>query len=773
MKFLFATDTHLKGRNPSSRTDDFPRAMLLKLEELCYVGQRMNVAAILHGGDLFDVPDVANTMIGEVATIIRKYGVLFYVVPGNHDLYGYQIKSLPQTALGVLEKAGVVKLLTRDSGPEDFVDGTVKVAVQGQEYYADIDKGNPQDYEFPSWVQADHKILIPHSMLVPKEFFPGVPCTLTKDVNTLADLIMVGHYHPGFDDHTIGSTRFINPGSMGRLDATKGSMSRIPGYLILDAQANQAISVTFKEFKTAKPGPSVLDSSHLQAQASRQVQISNLQQSVATVRQVVHTDINSILLNLATQQSQPIEVIRLAKDAIVKADQDDKATTATDGFIELNQPTWIRCIELENFQSHEDTVIDLEPGLNAIVGQSDSGKTAIMRALRWVAYNEPKGAEFIRHGANETRVRITMDTGAWVERGRSRKASGYYHVGHTEPDGTQVMDLKFEGFGNDIPIEVQNVLQMPKSNLGRGDAETLSMSYQLNAPFLISESASMKASVIGRLTGVHLLDTAIAGINGDHLRTKKSLTTADAQLKEHEEKLKDFDDLPALEQAVNQLDTLITEYEAYEQRSDELMQIRSEIQRSIVDIATVQQELDQFAHVKTARARMDKIEAAMGTYQQLKQVATDMHESTEEIQQLEADLTRYAGLAKAQKGLAKIDAAMVTYKELLQIQKERAAALNEIAAIEKAMQGLPDTKALTAMVKELEDAQSTHQALVSIQAERISTSDLISRLKLELDEVQDDRKDAETILASLLSRVDVCPFCNRPMENHKEEIHHA
>lgn len=53
---------------------------------------------------------------------------------------------------------------------------------------------------------------------------------------------------------------------------------------------------------------------------------------------------------------------------------------------------------IENFQSHEQTEVFFTEGLNVFVGPSDSGKSAILRALRWVLYNEPKGTDFIRAG---------------------------------------------------------------------------------------------------------------------------------------------------------------------------------------------------------------------------------------------------------------------------------------------------------------------------------------------------------------------------------------
>ena len=59
----------------------------------------------------------------------------------------------------------------------------------------------------------------------------------------------------------------------------------------------------------------------------------------------------------------------------------------------------IKQINIKNFQSHKSTQLKLDPGVNVIVGSSDSGKTAIIRAYLWVVDNRPLGNAFVSHWA--------------------------------------------------------------------------------------------------------------------------------------------------------------------------------------------------------------------------------------------------------------------------------------------------------------------------------------------------------------------------------------
>ena len=44
-------------------------------------------------------------------------------------------------------------------------------------------------------------------------------------------------------------------------------------------------------------------------------------------------------------------------------------------------------LSLTNFQKHERLALDLDPRLTSIAGDSDRGKSAVLRALAWLCLN--------------------------------------------------------------------------------------------------------------------------------------------------------------------------------------------------------------------------------------------------------------------------------------------------------------------------------------------------------------------------------------------------
>ncbi len=114
----------------------------------------------------------------------------------------------------------------------------------------------------------------------------------------------------------------------------------------------------------------------------------------------------------------------------------------------------IERIKLNNFQSHENSELVFSPGVNVIIGQSDSGKTAIIRALRWLVWNRPLGDAYISHWADKCSVEIEVDKHT-IKRIKERKNSNAYYL-----DGKL-----FNAVGGDIPDEIMKLLNLHEINL--------------------------------------------------------------------------------------------------------------------------------------------------------------------------------------------------------------------------------------------------------------------------------------------------------------------
>jgi len=113
----------------------------------------------------------------------------------------------------------------------------------------------------------------------------------------------------------------------------------------------------------------------------------------------------------------------------------------------------IKRIHLHNFQIHREKTLLLTAGLNTITGQSDTGKSAIIRAIEWVRNNRPAGIGFINYAADECWVEIETDRGT-VRRTRTRTTNSY-----------TVNGVEHLGVGTAVPEEVEIVLNLGDVNV--------------------------------------------------------------------------------------------------------------------------------------------------------------------------------------------------------------------------------------------------------------------------------------------------------------------
>jgi exonuclease SbcC len=150
----------------------------------------------------------------------------------------------------------------------------------------------------------------------------------------------------------------------------------------------------------------------------------------------------------------------------------------------------IREISLSNFQSHKDSHLEFSDGVNVILGASDSGKTAIIRALRWVATNKPSGDAFRSYWGGKTSVELFTDDAHIV---RSRDKDNEYVLG----------DTHFKAFSTETPKEIVDALRL----------DSVNMQAQLDSPFLLSETPGDVAAHWNKIAKLEAIDKGTTNIN--------------------------------------------------------------------------------------------------------------------------------------------------------------------------------------------------------------------------------------------------------------------
>lgn len=761
MKMMFLTDLHLTSTPPVSRIDNFEATMYRKLYEVGKIIKDNKVDFVVIGGDLFHSPKVSLTVAGGIAQTLINWGVPIYVTPGNHDLFGYNLKTLGQTMLGFLNKVGIVKILDRKNPIEFNVEDKV-VSIEGQEYYKDIDKGNADDYQVFN-VTSDFKILVAHGMLLEKPFFDNTHFTLVQDVISDADLILAGHYHDGLKIQKHNGTVFYNPGALFRVESGRKDMPKVSifDFKIVDGRVKPKVFEAF--LASAEPREKVFNIAKKVEKQQLESEIFNFKNEISSLQQIRNCSMTGAVDMLANQPNVDPEILAKALEYSTNAES-VLADSSTDfnGFIQKKDKVRISKVILENFQRHKHSVVEFKNGVNMITGESGKGKTSIERAIRWCLYDEPKGSQFIRIGQKSCKVRVEFDNGTFIERSRTLKSSGKYVICDTDGEIKE-----FAGFSNRLPIDIANIHQAPKITLSKDKKVSLNFNTQLESPFLLTESPAVKAEVVGKLTNTDVIDMASRECNKDILSIGKEIKTLETKKAQFDKELDKYKNLEEMKLKIMRLEFLDNQ--------------KSEVESKLEKLKLISDRLNKI-HLKRISCtniinKKDKIEL-------LKAKSKDLEEKVLELEKLEKVCAKFTSNLERKEAtfcnIAKFKS-IISNKDKLIDADTKADELESVNRLRSKLILTRDKKASSLSKMDKSDKLNALKENLLIVLDKIDSFNIIiennkkaNNIKTKLaksKELLDKKKDIlrrsndkflklENDFKEKVSEIKICPTCN-------------
>lgn len=571
IKFLYMGDRHNSESIPSSRIDDFVATCEAKDNEIIQLAKTHKVTAILHGGDFFTDGDKKPSIefVSRIAKKWRDVGIPIIGIAGNHDLIGNNIKSFPNTTSGLLDELDIIKIIKDE--PMHFSDGNVTVDITGTNYHANMDTPSYVDDYIVTNKTADFHIHIVHGMLTAKSYGKLFNHTLIDQIKeTKADITLCGHDHVGFGVIHYNDKYFINPGAPVRLSSNEKEMEREVKVVLISIDEN-GIVIEEIPLKSARPGIEVLTRNHLIAAEQKKAYEASIKSGVEKLKLDGGYTITDVLDDIYKRDEIPTKIRDDITNAIVEKTKSIKATK-----IVAPKDAKIRKVKIKNFQSHEDTEVELDEHFNVIVGESNQGKTSILRAIRWVAENKPSGKGFVRDGESEAYVEITLQNGTIICRKVNAKENKYLFY---YPNGES-------SEGNTKSVETAQKL-LGWSNMKVGDTYELSLNALLQGdPWFLNGntySASERARIIG----------AINNTDG-----------ADAVIKDVEKANGHINDAIKFEQV--EIANLTSEIDTACTNREQLLRQRALIQKAIL-VTKIKKYLAEKQQYKDATDRLDEI----------------------------------------------------------------------------------------------------------------------------------------------------------------------
>lgn len=228
----------------------------------------------------------------------------------------------------------------------------------------------------------------------------------------------------------------------------------------------------------------------------------------------------------------------------------------------------IEKVTIENFQSHKDTVLEFDPGVNVITGDTDTGKSAIIRALRFNIYNQPTGEEFRSTWGGDTKVVIDYDNARIT---RLKGKENLYILNNKE----------LRSFKTNVPDEVKIAANMDDVNLQQ----------QHDSIFLISDTEGEVAKHFNKIAKIDKVDEANKKINSEYHKVNHTIEINKADLEEKEAELATY-------QYLEEAEALLKVIEELEVESTKLKNKRKDLKKLLTQLEEVELELSSIPELK-------------------------------------------------------------------------------------------------------------------------------------------------------------------------------
>lgn len=188
----------------------------------------------------------------------------------------------------------------------------------------------------------------------------------------------------------------------------------------------------------------------------------------------------------------------------------------------------IKSLEIKNVQSHKDSILEFSPGINALVGTSNNGKSAILRALYWAINNRPLGTEILlSNWAYDSKGKQIDEMSVTV-----RKNNSVLVRRKTKNENEYIIDdVKLEAIKTDVPEQVKRFFSLSETNIQK----------QQDSPFLLSLTPGKIAEYFNRIVRLDVIDKVLSNAESLRRKTKNQLELSENNEKKLENELEKYD----------------------------------------------------------------------------------------------------------------------------------------------------------------------------------------------------------------------------------------
>ncbi|WP_245239665.1 AAA family ATPase [Methylobacterium variabile] len=403
-----------------------------------------------------------------------------------------------------------------------------------------------------------------------------------------------------------------------------------------------------------------------------------------------------------------------------------------------------RFVRLVDVQGFSDATLPLSPGVNALVGPNNHGKSTVIRALRAVFYGEVRDS-LVRAGASAARVEIGVAGGRILRYVRQPRRTPVNLWSLHEADGSLVQEngATLETGGRDVPSWVERLF-----GITRVEELDVHVAHQKFPVFLLGEKPARRSAVlsIGREAG---LIRDMQALQRERVtEDQRTVREGEREITRLRERLGHLDGLDALAEALQDLRAQAVSLDAEAARLRDREALRDRLARAARLAAG-------------AAARASALAALPGP-----EIGAELGRALAEARHREAVGRRVLGGAR---DLAAAQARLAALAELPReapVPRDSRAATAHAARLRRLTRDLADAEGRAALLETLPDAapQPVLRPDAAATARRLAEiGRRLAEARARADAARDGLAATEAAMAEVLAATGGrCPACGTP-----------
>jgi len=448
----------------------------------------------------------------------------------------------------------------------------------------------------------------------------------------------------------------------------------------------------------------------------------------------------------------------------------------------------LKRVEIRNFRSHADSVVEFNSGINLIIGQNGAGKSSILEAVFAALYlghpSFPRGYRQVnvRLGAGGMELRLEFE-----HNGRSYTIVRKDRESYLKEDGKIIAEKESEIARwvekNVFPLHVyRNALY-----IRQGEIET------------IITDEETRNRLLRKVLGIEDLERAEENVK-ETLREIRRRKAEKENLAGREREIKDG----------------IAEYEGkLRETTEEITRLRDELSRARKELRALEKEYIRMKSLKEEMVRLERalvekerrmegVRELIKNYERqiedLKKELDELRRKEERLKELEKPAEEYERLRELLKREDELNAVKLERERLREREKHLREEIGREEELRKKLEELKtEYKKLNEELKRLKKSADEYERAKRLLGERdkylnelrragLTREELRKRLKeldsakTELEGVGEEIVRVKNELSELIGRENslrenlrrlegakICPLCRRPIEEHDED----